>query len=191
MVGLDRRLVACAFALRSMTTTRGLREMPINNNWIKIGALVAALAVVLGGLDWHQYAAASSGQCSTEQAAGQVAAINKAVYFQFIHALAIILAGVLGVLRPSRMLSVTAFFFLLGIILFSGSTYLSVFVNYYWLEYVRLAGVFTLVGTWILLVEAGCPGWNKNIAPLIQRSNSLRPSSGNPTRERGTRENPR
>ena len=175
MVGLDRRLVACAFALRSMTTTRGLREMPINNNWIKIGALVAALAVVLGGLDWHQYAAASSGQCSTEQAAGQVAVINKAVYFQFIHALAIILAGVLGVLRPSRMLSVTAFFFLLGIILFSGSTYLSVFVNYYWLEYVRLAGVFTLVGTWILLVEAGCPGWNKkhcSVNPAIEQSST-------------------
>ena len=45
--------------------------MPINNDWIKVGALVAALAVVLGGLDWHQFAPASSGQCSTDLAAAQ------------------------------------------------------------------------------------------------------------------------
>ena len=136
--------------------------MPINNNWIKVGALVAALAVVLGGLDWHQFAPASSGQCSTEQAAAQQAvAINKAAYFQFIHGLAIIFVGVIGVLRPSRMLWVNGFFFLLGILLFSGSTYLSVFVDFPWLEYVKLSGVLTLVGSWILLVEAGCPGWNK------------------------------
>ena len=109
--------------------------MPINNNWIKVGALVAALAVVLGGLDWHQFASASSGQCSTEQAAAQQAvAINKAAYFQFIHGLAIIFVGVIGVLRPSRMLWVNGFFFLLGILLFSGSTYLSVFVDFPWLE---------------------------------------------------------
>lgn len=176
VVGLERLFVACAFAIRSTLTTRGLGAMPINNNWIKIGALVAALAVVLGGLDWHQFAPANSGQCSTEQAAAaQAAAINKAAYFQFIHALAIILVGVIGVLRPSRMLWVTGFFFLLGIILFSGSTYLSVFVDYYWLEYVRLAGVFTLVGSWILLVEAGCPGWNRkhcSVTPAIEQSSS-------------------
>ena len=135
--------------------------MPINNNWIKTGALVAALAVVLGGLDWHQYVTASSAQHLTEQAAAvEAAAINRAVYFQFMHALAIILVGFLGVLRPRRMVSVTGFFFLLGTILFSGSTYLSVFVDYYWLEYIKLADVFTLVGAWILLVETGCPGWN-------------------------------
>ena len=169
--------VACAFAVRSTLTTRGLGAMPINNNWIKIGALVAALAVVLGGLDWYQYATmASSGQCSTEQAAaGQAVAINKAAYFQFIHGLAIILVGVIGVLRPSRMLWVNGVFFLLGILLFSGSTYLSVFVNYPWLEYVKLSGVLTLVGSWILLVEAGCPGWNKkhcSVTPQIEQSST-------------------
>ena len=74
--------VACAFAVRSTLTTRGLGAMPINNNWIKIGALVAALAVVLGGLDWYQYATtASSGQCSTEQAAaGQAVAILSLIH---------------------------------------------------------------------------------------------------------------
>ena len=150
--------------------------MPINNNWIKVGALVAALAVVLGGLDWHQFAPASSGQCSTDLAAAQqAAAINKAAYFQFIHGLAIIFVGVIGVLRPSRMLWVNGVFFLLGILLFSGSTYLSVLVNYPWLEYVKLSGVLILVGSWILLVEAGCPGWNKkhcSVTPPIEQSSS-------------------
>lgn len=137
--------------------------MQINNNWIKTGALVAALAVVLGGLDWHQFATANpeqplDGVTAAEQAA---ATISKAVYFQFVHALAIILVGVVGVLRPNRLLSITGFCFLTGVILFSGTTYLAVFVDYAWLQYLKLTGIITLVGAWILLVEAACPGWNK------------------------------
>ena len=146
--------------------------MPINNGWIKIGAFVAAMAVVLGGLDWHQ--AISPGRSSIGEAAAlEAAAISTAVYFQFVHALAIILVGVLGVLRPSRLLWINAFCFLIGVILFSGSVYLSVvFVDVLWLQYVKLAGVFTLACAWILLVEAGCPGWNKK-----------EPDSVNPTSE--------
>jgi len=58
-------------------------------------------------------------------------------------------------------LSITGFCFLTGVILFSGAAYLSVFVDYAWLQYLKLAGITTLVGAWILLVEAACPGWNK------------------------------
>jgi len=127
-------------------------------------------------LDWHQFALGNSECCSIQATSEQtVAAINKAAYFQFFHALAIILVGILGVLRPSRMLWVNGFFFLMGIVLFSGSTYLSVFVNYPWLEYVKLTGVLTLVGSWILLVEAGCPGWNKkqcSVSPQAEPSST-------------------
>ena len=149
--------------------------MPINNNWIKIGALVAALAVVLGGLDWHQFAPANSGQCSTEQAtAAQAAAINKAAYFQFIHALAIILAGVIGVLRPSRMLWVTGFFFLLGIILFSGvriCPYSLTIIGWNTLGW-RASSRLLVRGfySWKPVAQAGI----ENTALSPQRSNSLR-----------------
>ena len=142
--------------------------MPINNNWPKIGALVAALAVVLGGLEWHPLVVSNTGESSMDPvvAAQAAATISKAAYFQLMHGLAIILVGVLGVLRPSRMLWVTGLGFLIGIVLFSGSAYLSVVVDDSRLEYVKLAGVLTLVGSWIFFVEAGCPGWNKKQCPM-------------------------
>jgi len=136
--------------------------MQINNNWIKTGALVAALAVVLGGIEWHQFTTVTPERCPNDMTVTQQTAttISKAVYFQFVHAVAILLVGVIEVLRPNRLLSITGFCFLSGVILFSGSTYLSVFIDHDWLQYLKLAGIVTLVTAWILLVEAACPGWN-------------------------------
>ena len=90
--------------------------MQINNNWIKTGALVAALAVVLGGLDWHQFATANperypDGVTAAEQAA---ATISKAAYFQFVHALAIIF-------RCCESAATQSFVVDHGILLFNGS----------------------------------------------------------------------
>jgi len=152
--------------------------MQINNNWIKTGALVAALAVVLGGFNWQQFTTVNPGRYPNGMAVAEQAAtaISKAVYFQLTHALAIILVGVVGVLRPNRLLSITGFCFLTGVILFSGSTYLAVFVDYPWLQYLKLAGLVTLVAAWILFVEVACPGWNKkqpcSISPTTEKSAS-------------------
>ena len=127
--------------------------MLIENNWIKVGALVAALGVVLGGLD-PQFFKNSGIATADEQLA-------KAVLFQLIHAVAIVLTGVVMVLRPGRLLQVTAWLFMLGILLFSGSIYLHLMTGISWLEYVKPLGVVVLVGGWIMLVEGACPGWNR------------------------------
>ena len=140
--------------------------MPITNNWIKVGALVAALAVVLGGLDWAQSIGLSHEQGPLNEAELRqrmlaAASISNAVTFQFAHALAIILVGTLAVIRPGKLWSVTGSCFLAGIILYSGSIYLSVFFDDLYLDYLKLAGVITLVLAWFLLLETACPGWNK------------------------------
>ena len=93
--------------------------MQIKNDWIKVGALIAALGVVLGGLDLQNYVSSDIAAADGNQQ------LAKAVQFQLIHALAIVLTGIIMVLRPGRLLHATAWIFLAGILLFSGSIYLA------------------------------------------------------------------
>ena len=129
--------------------------MPINNGWIKAGALVAALAVVLGGFDITTFIDLKNDRQTYERA------FDVAICFQLVHALAIVAVGILLVLRPGRLLRASGWCFLLGTILFSGSIYLSVFTAISWIAPIKLIGVVTLVIAWILLVEGACPGWNR------------------------------
>ena len=129
--------------------------MPITNNWIKAGALVAALGVVLGGLDLQHLANVNVNTANVNEQ------LAKAVQFQLIHALAIVLTGIIMVLRPGRLLQATAWLFLAGILLFSGSIYLHLMTGIPWLEPVRFLGIVVLVIGWIMLVEGACPGWNR------------------------------
>lgn len=151
--------------------------MPINNGWIKAGALVAALAVVLGGLGTETLIdlRIDSVTDSVDKTLGEDTgaddprdsnqadhrSLQLAIYFQLAHALAIIAVGILLVLQPGRLLKASAWCFLFGTILFSGSIYLSVLTATPWLEPVKLAGIVALVIGWILLVEGACPDWNK------------------------------
>ena len=136
------------------------RDMRIENNWIKIGSLVAALAVVLGAFDFQEIANQYSGRGPTQAASDFAIDTGRAILFQFVHALAIVLVGVLMVLRPGRLLKMSAQSFLLGTIMFSGSIYAASLTGIAWIQHFKLVGVVLLVAGWILLVEGACPGWN-------------------------------
>ena len=130
--------------------------MPINNNWIKTGALLAAMAVVLGAFDIQEV-----GRQYGVQAHLPDVDIGRAILFQLIHALAIVFVGMLMVIRPGRLLGMAGWSFLLGTLLFSGSLYLVSLTGILWILHLKLVGVAELVLGWILLVEVACPGWNK------------------------------
>lgn len=151
--------------------------MPFNNNWIKIGSLIAALAVVLGGVDTKALiemrvadlagatASVEIDQVSTNGAGqSEERDFDLATFFQLTHALAIVAIGILLMLRQSRLLKASAWCFMLGIALFSGTIYLSALTSIPWLELYKLIGVVSLVVGWILLVEGACPGWEKRNA---------------------------
>lgn len=143
--------------------------MLIRNNWIKVGALVSALGVAIGGFDYQQISSLIGTTFDgTEQ-------FTKAVQFQLVHGLAIVLTGIVLVLRPGRLLQVTAWLFLAGTILFSGSIYLRLVTEMFWLEQVKLIGVVALAAGWIMLVEGACPGWNRT------ESDTEKESPSNPT----------
>ena len=142
----------------------GKRSMQINNNWIKTGALVAALAVVLGAFDIQEIASHYTGGASQDSVEtlnpGSYMEIGKAILFHFVHALAIVLVGVLLVLRPGRLLRLSGQSFLLGIVMFSGSIYAVSLTGIEWIQHFKVLGVVLLLIGWILLVEGACPGWN-------------------------------
>lgn len=83
-----------------------------------IAAIFGALAVLLGAFAAHGL----KNTLSVEY----LAVLQTGVQYQFIHALALLLVALLAPHRASRALVVSAVFFTLGIILFSGSLYVLV-----------------------------------------------------------------
>jgi len=144
--------------------------MRLNNNWIKVGALVAALGVTLGA-----FAVYGLDGFLTNRHAGQTEVVlghrvstayqhlsdfKTAAHYQLIHALAIVIVGIQMAHRPRIMLRVAAWCFLLGIVFFSGSSYLQVLTGATGLDAAALVGGLLLIGGWIALVEGACPGDN-------------------------------
>lgn len=84
--------------------------------WIRIGAILAFLAVAFGAFGAH---AAKE----RLESLGTSAAYQTAAQYQMYHALALLAVGIVALRSPSSALSVAGWSFLIGVILFSGSLY--------------------------------------------------------------------
>ena len=80
------------------------------------GAILAAIAVILGAFGAHAL--------REKLPVDQLQVFETGVRYQFYHAFALMLTGVLLVLLPHPAIQRAGVFFLLGILLFSGSIYL-------------------------------------------------------------------
>ncbi len=79
-----------------------------------------------------------------------------AVDYQGLHALALVLCGVLGLVRePARALSFAAPALLAGTLVFSGTLYLMAFTGLTWLGAVTPIGGVLLILGWSALALAG------------------------------------
>jgi uncharacterized membrane protein YgdD (TMEM256/DUF423 family) len=88
--------------------------------FIVLGALLAALAVALGAFGAHGL------KTLVEQnrfSARDLETFHTAVHYQMIHALGLILIGLLSNVRPNGMLTLSGWTMLLGIAIFSGFLY--------------------------------------------------------------------
>lgn len=108
--------------------------------WIRIGAVLGFLAVASGAFGAHAL------RERVDTASLEV--WSTAAHYHLLHALAIVAAGVLHLIRPSRALDVAAAAFVVGVLIFSGSLYALV------LSGVRTLGMITPIGGVALLV-----GW--------------------------------
>ena len=112
------------------------------------GALFALLAVMAGAFGAHGLRGVVSDR--------GLEVFQTAVTYQVYHALALMLVAVLtGSTLRGKLLSISAGFFVAGIVLFSGSLYLLVLTPMTWPGPITpLGGVCFMVG-WVLIIGAG------------------------------------
>jgi uncharacterized membrane protein YgdD (TMEM256/DUF423 family) len=108
----------------------------------RIAAVLCFLAVALGAFGAH-------GLRSTLEARGMVDVWNKAVFYQFIHAIALLVLALLGTINRGAWWLLFA-----GIILFSGSLYLLAVIPQArdWLGPVTPVGGLCFLAGWAWLI---------------------------------------
>jgi uncharacterized membrane protein YgdD (TMEM256/DUF423 family) len=117
---------------------------------VAIGAILGALAVILGAFGAHGLRARVTPD--------QLEIYETAVRYHFYHALALVLTGIWAdrvgstVMPPG--LSSAAAFFIVGIAVFSGSLYLLVASGARWLGAVTPIGGVALIVGWLFLLRA-------------------------------------
>lgn len=117
-------------------------------NWLVAkGALLGLLAVLLGasGSHWLGHLLQDA----------ERPAYQTAVSYQFYHALALLLTGILYAGTGNRLLRAGGYLFAVGTVLFSGSIYgLTLMENVAWLGPVTPLGGLCLIAGWLLLLVA-------------------------------------
>ena len=116
------------------------------NLWIKLGGIFGGLSVMLGAFGAH-----SLKERLTEKS---LATFQTGVLYQFMHSLALILVGILAMQfaeEHQKRVQRPGWFFLVGIILFSGSLYSLALGGPRWLGPVTPLGGLSFMIGWGLL----------------------------------------
>lgn len=113
-------------------------------NSLLIGAILGALGVALGAFGAHAFKPmlVESGRLDTYELA---------VRYEFYHAFALLLAGVLQQFIQTKSIRLASLFFLFGTVLFSGSLFLLCFTNNSLFAIATPFGGVLLISGWILL----------------------------------------
>jgi uncharacterized membrane protein YgdD (TMEM256/DUF423 family) len=124
----------------------------MHNKYIVSGALLAAIAVILGAFAAHSLKAILTVE--------SLAVFETGVRYQMYHAFAILIVGILYKEKNSRNLLLAGKLFILGIILFSGSLYLLTAIkamqanNFLWVGAVTPLGGVCFIAGWLLVCKS-------------------------------------
>ena len=110
---------------------------------VGIGAVLAGLGVVLGAFAAHSLKANISPY--------GMGVFETGARYQMYHSLAILVLGSLARGGHSRLLNISAHFFIIGILIFSGSLYLLALTEVKWFGAITPIGGVTLIVAWALL----------------------------------------
>jgi len=128
-----------------ITQTAGKSQMA--KVFIGIGALAGLLAVMLGAFGAHGL----HGQIDESL----LVAFNTGAQYQIYHALALVLVGILAQLFPGqKLLNWSGLFFVVGMLLFSGSLYALALTQIKWFGPVTPVGGLAFMVGWLLLAFA-------------------------------------
>ena len=109
--------------------------------WILYGSFFAFLAIVLGAFGAHGL------KDILDNYRKEI--FQKAVFYHFIHAISLILIAILNNQYNGVNLSISAYSFILGIIIFSGSLYVLAITNFKWLGAITPIGGISFIIGWI------------------------------------------
>ena len=116
--------------------------------FITLASLSGMLAVMLGAFGAH----ALKGRLDA-YAAG---VFETAVQYHFYHSLALLAVGVIALSQPQTvLLKSSAWLFLIGIVIFSGSLYLLSVTGVRWLGAITPLGGLAFIGGWACLAASG------------------------------------
>jgi uncharacterized membrane protein YgdD (TMEM256/DUF423 family) len=122
--------------------------------FVVLGGLLAALAVGLGAIGAHAL--------KTQLTPEQLETYHTAVQYQMIHAVGLVLVGLLGLYHRSRLFNVAGWAMLFGIIMFSGLLFVWLATGRKLFVYpVPVGGVAFIIG-WLALAIGALGLWGKN-----------------------------
>ena len=119
------------------------------NLWLIIGAFNGAFAVLAGAYGAHMIPIEGFFPGSN------LVTFQKAVRYQMYHAFALVIVAFLARNVELKMVDISGWLFLLGIILFSGSLYIIVFTGMQWIEFLTPIGGFAFTFGWLGLMYVG------------------------------------
>jgi len=119
------------------------------NLWLILGAFNAAFAVLAGAYGAHMIPIDGFYPGST------LVTFQKAVRYQMYHAFALVIVALLAHNIQLKMVDISGWLFLSGIILFSGSLYFIVFTGIQWIEFLTPIGGFAFTFGWLGLMYVG------------------------------------
>ncbi len=124
----------------------------LNKTFLQAGALMALLGVILGAFGAHSLKALLSVE--------RLATFEIGVRYQMYHGMALVLVALLAPYLPKRSIKIAGWFFVAGILLFSGSLYLLAcrdiigLTTWRWLGPLTPIGGVCFIAGWTLLFIA-------------------------------------
>ncbi len=134
----------------------------MHRRFLKIGALVLGIAVVLGAFGAHLL----KPYVSVDLLAGY----QTATLYQMVHGIGIFIAGILYKHYHNKKIRIAGYLFLFGILFFSGSIYLRVVIGFFGIKSLGLFNLVTPLGG--LLFMAGWLLIFISIPSPVNRDNS-------------------
>ena len=112
--------------------------------WLIAGSFFAALAVIFGAFGAHGLKSKVSPE--------DLIIFETGVRYQMYHALGLVLLGLLGMITSFSISQLPALFFVIGIIIFSGTLYLIPLTGIRWLGAITPIGGIAFIAGWFMLI---------------------------------------